>query len=146
MFCIENHDKKPTNIFPNYIHFSAIPQFISSSFHLLPSPFSFHPFPLNLGSLTYSNLSPLSFHSIHPLLAQEERKWGQGNKKEKAEVKSGSGGKGAFHANGEKVQCVMTEIRKWRYRKCAGEKTGHSAKQSQYEKSPSFLINIINRE
>jgi hypothetical protein len=84
MYSIENHDQKPGNIFSNYFHFSAIRQFISSYIHLLPSPFPFHPFPLIFGSCTHSNLSPFNLHSIHPLLAQEERQWSQGNKKMKA--------------------------------------------------------------
>lgn len=84
MYSTENHDKKPSNIFSNCIHFSVIPQFNSSYIHLWPSPFSFQPFPLIFSSRTHSNLSHFNLHSIRPLLAQEERQWSQGNKKMKA--------------------------------------------------------------
>lgn len=47
---------------------------------------------------------------------------------------------------GKGVQCVRTEIKLWRYRKCAGDRTGQCQKKNQQEKSQSFLVNIINGE
>lgn len=146
MYSIENHNKKPSNIFFNHFHFSAITQFMFSYIHLVPSPFSFHPFPLIFSSHAHSNLFPFKLHSIHPLLAHEERRWSWGNKKMKA------GSEKEVRWKGDKWSKFWEEYNVWRQKLGSGgtesvqETTLGIQPNKVSNKNLSFLVNIINGE
>lgn len=103
MYSIENHDKKPSYIFINYFHFSAITQFISSYIHLLPSPCF-----LSTPSLSSSVLvptptfSPLIYTPFILFWHSRKDNGVGGIKRWKQEVKRRSDWKGASEANGER--------------------------------------------
>lgn len=143
MFPTENHDKKSTNIFPNYFHFSTIPQFICSPFHLLPSPcFLSHPLPLTLCSLTHSNFFHFLFTPFILVWCKREENGASVKKWESRWQKMDQAEKGHGKQMGRREHSVRTEITKARNTTCVGDKTGHSIKQSQ--RKLSFLANIFN--